>query len=289
MPRSVPDVLAPPVQPRVLIVDDEPLARDCIRLALEQSGHVEIAGECADGESAVAAIGETSPDLVFLDVQMPELDGFGVIERVGVESMPPIVFVTAYDEHALHAFEVHALDYVLKPFDDARLLAAYDHARLVMLERRRGELVRKLTSLLDDWRGHDAPAGFMASPHHDADVSAVAVGAAGAAYVTRFTVRRDGRVSFVPAAAVEWIGADGNYVVLHAGEAAHRMRGSLRDVGARLDPRIFVRVHRTAIVNVERIRELQPWFGGDYVAILRSGAKLKVSRRRVSQLLKPMA
>jgi two-component system LytT family response regulator len=283
MSQPAPDVT---VRPRVVIVDDEPLARDCIRLALQRDASAEVVAECGDGASAVEAIRALAPDIVFLDVQMPELDGFGVIDRIGAAAMPPVVFVTAYDEHALRAFEVHALDYVLKPFDDDRLVAAFDHARLVMLDRHHGELGRRLADVVRTWQ--QAPA-----PGAPAVVTAAApAGPAPAprgSFISRFTVREDGNARFIPAAAVDWIEAEGNYIVLRVGETRHKIRGTLRDVIVKLDPRMFQRIHRSAIVNLERVRELQPWFGGDYVAILRTGARLKVSRRHVAQLLRPMA
>ncbi|MGQ0649775.1 MAG: LytR/AlgR family response regulator transcription factor [Gemmatimonadaceae bacterium] len=291
MSHSVPDAAAQSLRPRVIIVDDEPLARDCIRLPLEREADAEIVAECGDGASAVDAIRRLSPDIVFLDVQMPELDGFGVIDHVGAAAMPPVVFVTAYDEHALRAFEVHALDYVLKPFDDARLLAAFDHARLVMLDRQHGELGRKLAEVVRNWQQVPASPAAAAPTDvrgKDAERDANSPNKR-SGYITRFTVREDGNARFVPASVVDWIEADGNYIVLCVGETRHKVRGTLRDVSGKLDPRLFVRIHRSVIVNIDRIRELQPWFGGDYVAILRNGAKLKVSRRHVSQLLRPMA
>jgi len=292
MSLAVPDVSAPANTLRVIIVDDEPLARDCMRLALEQMGGVSIVAECRDGIVAAEAIGAQAPDLVLLDVQMPGLDDFGVIERIGAACMPPVVFVTAYDAHALRAFEVHALDYVLKPFDDRRLVAAVEVARSRIRERKQDELGRRLTEVLREWQGTQAA---------EDDAASAAGGASGtrgaspgeqrlerANYVARFTVREDGRARFVPVAAIDWIEADGNYLVLHAGEAQHRVRAPLRDVMRELDPARFVRIHRSTIVNVERIREVQPWFGGDYIAILKSGQQLRVSRGRAAQLLRPM-
>jgi two-component system, LytTR family, response regulator len=274
MSRSVPD---PTSVLRVIIVDDEPLARDCMRLALHAASDVTVVAECSDGVDAVEAIRTHAPDVVFLDVQMPGLDGFAVIDRVGPEVMPAVVFVTAFDAHAIRAFEVHALDYVLKPFNDGRFLAALDRARASARERRQGELGRRLAALVRDWE-------------HPASEEATATGSGGSSrYISRFAVREDGRVRFVAATDVDWIEADRNYMVVHVGEAQHRIRASLRDVIDELDPRRFVRIHRSAIVNIERIREVQPWFGGDYVAILRTGAKLRVSRRRAAELLRPIA
>jgi two-component system LytT family response regulator len=295
---------------RVLIVDDEPLARDSMRLVLEGDPDVAVVAECGDGPSAVEAIRRHQPDLVFLDVQMPGLDGFGVIDAIGADEMPAVVFVTAFDAHAIRAFEVHALDYVLKPFSDERLVNALDRARTAVRDRRQSERGRRLAAVLRDWSvppsaagppGSAAPSaragtssGASAAPHAedagDADMLALSRGDRGAdSYIARFAVRKDGRVRFVAAADVDWIESDGNYVLLHVGESSHRVRATLRRVIGELDPKRFVRIHRSAIVNVERIREMQPWFGGDYIAILRSGAKLKVSRLRAGQLLRPMA
>lgn len=286
---------------RVAIVDDEPLARDGLRLALRRVPDVVVVAECEDGISAVQAIKSTKPDLVFLDVQMPGLDGFEVIERVGPEAMPAVVFVTAFDVHAIRAFEVHAIDYVLKPFEDRRLRAALEHAR----SRQEEELGRQLTQVVRAWNSGvpanlasvDAseqerllsvattPAGEpLLSLHHG-----LTDAPRGAQYIARFTVREDGRIRFVQAADVDYIEADGNYIVMHVGDTRHRVRASLRDVSRQLDPKSFLRVHRSTIVNIHRIREVQPWFGGDYIAILKSGVKLKVSRQRAPQLLKPMA
>ena len=294
---------------RVLIVDDEPLARDCMRLALRGVSGVKIVAECGDGTSAVEAIRRYGPDVVFLDVQMPGLDGFAVLERIEAATMPVVVFVTAFDAHAIRAFEVHALDYVLKPFPDERLVAALDRARAAIQERRNGELGRRLAEFVQHWQtgalsaGHETlgsevaamgPSGVASLERLDSSVEAEHEVAepqrAGApSYIGRFAVRSDGRVRFVAAADVDWIEADGNYMVLHVGETRHRLRASLAGLTEGLDPRQFVRIHRSVIVNVDRIREVQPWFGGDYIAILRTGAKLRVSRLRAPQLLRPTA
>jgi two-component system LytT family response regulator len=295
---------------RVLIVDDEPLARDCMRLALRGAHDVEIVAECGDGESAVDAIRRHAPDIVFLDVQMPGLDGFAVLERIEMPIMPVVVFVTAFDSHAIRAFEVHALDYVLKPFPDERFLAALDRARSAVQERRNGELGRRLAEFVQAWqagsysRAPEAASGAPSThapqsgtPHGTLDstvddepeTSIEAARGGRPSYIGRFAVRADGRVRFVPVADVDWIEADGNYMVLHVGDAQHRLRASLAGLTEGLDPKQFVRIHRSVIVNIERIREVQPWFGGDYIAILRTGAKLRVSRLRAPQLLRPTA
>jgi two-component system LytT family response regulator len=310
MLHSVPNVSLPVAGAtvRVAIVDDEPLARDCMRLALRGVPGVELVAECGDGAAAVHAIRRHRPDIVFLDVQMPGLDGFGVLERIETSAMPVVVFVTAFDSHAIRAFEVHALDYVLKPFPDERLVAALDRARTAIQERRNGEFGRRLAEFVQHWQAGAgvADAPDLATPpnvHVPTSGSQDRLDApaesehevvdpprnSAASYIGRFAVRSDGRVRFVAAADVDWIEADGNYMVLHVGEATHRLRASLARLTEGLDPKQFVRIHRSVIVNVERIREVQPWFGGDYIAILRTGAKLRVSRLRAPQLLKPTA
>ena len=303
MSPSVPNVLSPPATLRVLIVDDEPLARDCMRLALRDAAGVSIVAECGDGASAVDAIRRHSPDVVFLDVQMPGVDGFGVLERIDSATMPVVVFVTAFDSHAIRAFEVNALDYVLKPFPDERLLAALDRARTTIHERRHGDLGRRLAAFVQDWQasamGRGANAGVASAASSagsentdfgaDDDRAVADARAATGSYIGRFAVRADGRVRFVAVADVDWIEADGNYMVLHVGETRHRLRASLGSLTDGLDPKRFVRIHRSVIVNIERIREVQPWFGGDYIAILHTGAKLRVSRLRAPQLLRPTA
>jgi two-component system LytT family response regulator len=250
---------------RVLIVDDEPLARDSVRLVLERIEHVKIVGECGDGESAVRAIRARDPDLVVLDVQMPGLDGFGVIERIGTADMPPVVFITAYDQHAVRAFGVHALDYVLKPFDDARLVDALDRVRARLAGERDGETARALTALLAE---RIPPPGAYAG------------------YAQRIMVTADhDRIRFVRADAIAYLQADANYVVVHA-DGEHRVRITLAGLLKQLDPRRFVRIHRSTVVNLDYIRELQPWYSGDYVAILHDGTQLKVSRRYRRGLLR---
>ena len=248
---------------RALVVDDEPLARDAVRLALEREPDVTVVAECGDGAAAVHAIQAHEPDLVFLDVQMPGLDGFDVIGQIGVDRMPGVVFVTAYDAYALRAFEVHALDYVLKPFDDTRFADVLAHARRRLAETQDGATARALAALL-----RDDPAR----------------GAAG--YARRVLVEDDERLRFLPVETIDYLEADGNYVRIHAGAEAHRIRATLAGLVDRLDPRQFIRIHRSTVVNVNRIREVQPWFGGDYVALLGDGRKLKVSRRYRDGLLR---
>ena len=238
---------------RALIVDDEPLARRRIRALLERDDAVAVVGECGDGLSAVEAIRQRRPDLVFLDVQMPDLDGFGVIEAVGAERMPAVIFVTAFDEHAVRAFEKHAVDYLVKPFDDRRFADAVSHA----------------TRHLDRRAAEGAGASL-----------ARALEALGAThqYAERLVVRSEGRLVVVPAGEIDWISAEDNYVVLHCGKARHRLRGTMNDTAARLDPRAFIRVNRSTIVATDRVRELEPAFHGEYYILLGDGTRLVVSR-----------
>jgi len=238
---------------RVLIADDEPLARDRLRMLLSKEEWVEIAGECANGPEAVHAIQKLNPDLVFLDVQMPGATGFDVIESVGAERMPAVVFVTAYDRYALRAFDVHAIDYLLKPFDRERFQQALTRARQHIERKDAGELERRLLELVQDLRS---------SPSRP----------------ERFVIKSGGRVFFVRTDEIDWIEAAGNYVKLHVGAEAHLLRETMNALEAQLDPDVFFRIHRCHIVNIERVKELQPWFNGEYVVFLRSGARLTLSR-----------
>ncbi|HEX2080877.1 MAG TPA: LytTR family DNA-binding domain-containing protein [Longimicrobium sp.] len=259
---------------RVVTVDDEPLARDCIRLALAREPGWRLVAECRSGREAAEAIEREAPDLVFLDVQMPGMDGFGVIEAVGPERMPATIFVTAFEEHALRAFQVHALDYLLKPFGDERFREALEHARRRIHGERRGELGARLEALLREVHaGGSPPAAARPAPPTP--------------YATWLTVTAQNRTQFIPVAEVDWLQADGKYVQVHAGGRTHLVRGTLAATAQRLDPAHFVRIHRGTVVNVARIREVQPWMGGDHLAILRDGTRLRVSRTFRGALLRP--
>ncbi len=239
---------------RVLTVDDEPLARKRIRRLLEGEPDVELVGECGNGAEAISAIRTSAPDLVFLDVQMPELDGFGVLRRLDLsEGLPYVIFVTAYDEYALQAFEVHALDYVLKPFDRKRFRSALERARREIERDRAGNLNRRLLDLLDD---------LSDGPKH----------------LDRVLVKSGGRVFFVKADEIDWIEAAGNYVRLHAAGESHLVRDKMKGLEAKLDPKRFARIHRSSLVNLDRIKELEPWFHGDYKVLLKDGTRLTLSR-----------
>lgn len=238
---------------RTLVVDDEPMARERVLSLLQQEQDVEIVGECRDGTQAIVAIQQHAPDLVFLDVQMPGCDGFGVIDAIGADRMPTVIFVTAYDEYALRAFQVHALDYLLKPFARDRFLETLKHARESLERRRAGDLGRRLLALVHDIKPEP--------PKLD-----------------RLVVKSGGRVFFLRLDEIDWIEAAGNYVRLHMGEESHLFRETMNRMEGRLDSRRFVRIHRSRIVNTERIKELQPWFNGEYVVILRNGTRLTLSR-----------
>jgi two-component system LytT family response regulator len=238
---------------RVLIVDDEPLARERLRTLLAGEAEVEVVGECADGREAVEAIRNLAPELVFLDVQMPELDAFGVVEEVGADKMPPTIFVTAYDRHALRAFEVAALDYLLKPYDRERFQSALDRAKDRLRRDRAAGAPGQLTALLNEIEALRRPTD-------------------------RIAVKVDGRILLLPVETIDWVEAAGNYSKLHVGSATHIIRETMSALEERLDPRRFARIHRSTIVNVERIRELQPHFHGDYVVVLRDGTELMMSR-----------
>lgn len=239
---------------RALIVDDEPLARTIVRKMLERHNEVEILAECENGIEAIEQIESKKPDLVFLDVQMPEVDGFAVIRAVEPGCLPHIIFVTAYDRYALKAFEVHALDYLLKPFDEDRFEAALDRARIQIGSERNEDLGRRLLALVAERESRPE-------------------------YLDRVIIKAGGRVIFLKTEEVDWIEAQGNYVALHTGKDKHLFRSSLNSLELQLDPKRFRRIHRSTIVNVDSIRELQSGFRGDYRVVLRNGAELKLSHR----------
>jgi two-component system, LytTR family, response regulator len=241
------------VKIRTVIVDDEPLARERIRSLLEHEVDVEIVAECGSGAEAIDALRRLSPDLVFLDVQIPEPDGFGVLEAVGPESAPVVVFVTAYDQYALQAFEVHAVDYLLKPFDEERFQRALARARVALAGRNGQSVNERLLSLLQDLK--TVPG-----------------------YLERLVVKSAGRLFFLRTAEIDWVESAGNYVCLHTGGETHLLRETMSGLESRLDPARFVRIHRTAIVNIDQVKELQPLFHGEYQVVLRDGTELTLSR-----------
>ena len=247
---------------RTLIVDDEPLARRNLRLLLEGDPQIEIVGECGNGKEAVKKIQEIGPELLFLDIQMPEMDGFDVLEKVGADQVQAIIFVTAFDQYALKAFEVHALDYLLKPFDDVRFQRALKQAKKRLERRELNKLTDKLLALLDE-RGHDQEQKARKQK-----------------YLTRLMVKLTNRVILLKVNEIDWIEADGNYAKLHVGTKCHLLREKMQDLETQLDPQKFVRIHRSIIVNLDRVKEMHPHFNGDFIVVLDGGAQLKLSRSR---------
>jgi len=264
----------PAVPVRALVVDDEPLARAGMRGLLADDPDVALVGECANGGEAIAAIRTHAPDLVLLDVQMPEVDGFAVVREIGVARMPVVVFVTAFDRYALRAFDAQALDYLLKPFSDERFRQALDRAKEEVRRRRLGALSTQLAALLG-LAGAPTPAAPAAAPAGPAPVPEAP---------TRLEVRLGGRRMFVAVADIDWIEASDYYVRLHAGGRSHLLRETLQELEARLDPRRFVRVHRSAMVAVDRVAELRTDAGGRTVLVLRDGTRIPVSRSRGEQV-----
>lgn len=240
---------------RVLIADDEPPARAKVRRFLAAEADVEVVGEAGSGPEAVEAIGRLRPDVVFLDIQMPGADGFGVLDALPPGTLPQVVFVTAYDEYALRAFEVHAVDYLLKPFDGDRFRTALARAR----ERVRAR----------------APTDGL----EERIRRALAEARPPAAYLDRVLVRTGDHAVFVRTDEIDWLEAEENYVRLHAGRESHLVRGTLAGLEARLDPAKFVRVHRSHVVNLASIRALHPWSHGDWMIVMRDGRELMLSRR----------
>jgi two-component system, LytTR family, response regulator len=238
---------------RVLIADDEPLARERLKMLLDGQEGFEVTAECQDGASTIDAIRRVKPDLVFLDVQMPGANGFEVVSALKPEELPLFVFVTAFDKYALKAFDVHALDYLLKPFDRERFLQTLARAQQQLERPTNGDLRTRLLALVKDL----GPAPTR---------------------LERFVIKSGGRVFFVRADEIDWIEAAGNYVKLHVGSETHLLRETMNAVEAQLPRDTFYRIHRCHIVNIERVKELQPWFNGEYVVFLRTGARLTLSR-----------
>jgi two-component system LytT family response regulator len=236
---------------RALVVDDEPLARQLVRVLLEGDTEVTVCGDCS-GVDAAAETARARPDILFLDVQMPEVDGFELLARIGVEKAPVVVFVTAYDQYALRAFEVHAIDYLLKPIDESRFRQALARAKAQARARRDGAVDRRLGALLADHARH----------------------------ARRFLVRTREKTIVVDAGQIDWIEAADYYATLHAGGQAHLLRETLTELAQRLDPARFFRVHRSAIVNLERVVEIHPLFRGDSELVLRDGTRVRLSRTR---------
>jgi two-component system LytT family response regulator len=236
---------------RTLIADDEPLARRGVRLLLERDPDIEIVGEASGGVEAADLITRLKPDLVFLDVQMVGCDGFETLMRVGPEAAPVVVFVTAYDEYALRAFEFNAVDYLLKPYDDVRFAAALERARELVVRKRGDAVDDRLTRLIEHLEGEGRD---------------------------RILLKSSGEIIFLKTSEVDWIEAEGDYVKFHVAGRAHLMRGTMAALEERLDPSRFIRIHRSTIVNVDRLRKLSPSFEGEYAVVLHDGTKLRLSR-----------
>jgi two-component system LytT family response regulator len=247
---------------RAMIVDDEPLAREGIRLRLLGESDFELVGEFGSAEKASASIRSERPDVLFLDIHMPDVNGFELLERTGLDAVPVVVFVTAYDEHALRAFSVRALDYLVKPYDDERFAETLGRVRRRVAELRDGALGRHVRGMIEN---PAAPARPDAA-------------------VDRLPVKMRDSVTFIRTAEIDWLEADRDYVRLHVGGEQHLIRSTLKGVHAKLDPRRFVRIHRSAIVNIDRITALQPFFHGEFILSLSSGEQLKVSRTYRDQL-----
>ncbi len=248
---------------RTIIVEDEPLARERLRNLLETDDEIEVCAECGDGRSAVEKITELEPDLLFLDIQMPELDGFGVLAELALPVLPAVVFVTAYDQFALKAFEVHAVDYLLKPFDRERFRAALQRAKDRIGSKSGAPAEEGLRALLANLR-----------PETKA--------------VQKLAIKSAGRVTFVKVEDIDWVEAADNYVNVHAGAASHLLRETMTSLASRLPSETFVRINRSCIVNLERVKELQPMFHGEYTVILNDGTKLNLSRNYRSSLSRLM-
>ena len=239
---------------RTLIIDDVALARDRLKRCLASDPEVEIVGECDNGKKAVADIRLLAPDLIFLDVQMPALDGFGVLEALKHERAPEVIFVTAYNEYAIQAFEVNALDYLLKPVDCERLSKAVKRAKSRLSQvSRGGELESRFRALLEDIK-------------------------TGSKYIKRLTIKLTGRTILLPVDEIDWIETHGNYLKVHAGRESHLIRTTMQSLETKLNPEKFVRVHRSVIVNVEKIKEIYPRSNGDQDLVLQNGCQLMLSR-----------
>lgn len=242
---------------RTLIADDEAVAREGLRDLLQQEPDIDLVAECTDGPEVVAAIQALEPELVFLDVQMPGMNGFEALRAVDAETLPVIIFVTAYDRYALRAFDVHAVDYLLKPFTDRRFQEALDQARTHLENEKVAALHEQVTELLHQLDAQAPPS---------------------ASYLQRIPVKRRRRVSFIDVADIDWMEATDNYVTLHVDDQTHLVRATLREMEEQLDPEQFLRIHRSYIVNVERIREVHPRGSGDCLLVLADGTELLSSR-----------
>ena len=257
---------------RALVADDEPAARRGVRLLLERDPTITVVAEAATGRETAGLLRRERPELAFLDVQMPGGDGFEALAEIEPAARPAVVFVTAYDEHALRAFEVNAVDYLLKPYDDARFAAAVERAKEEVRRRQADTVNARLAQLLDYLQRTGPAPEPVADPSHD-----------------RILLKSSGEIFFLKAGEIDWIEAEGDYMKFHVAGRTHLMRETMARLEARLDPRRFLRIHRSTIVNVDRLRKLSPSFGGEYAVVLQDGTKLKLSRgyhERIAELLK---
>ena len=257
---------------KTLIVDDEVLARRTIRDLLANDPEIEIIGECSNGAEAVKFIREQRPDLLFLDIQMPQMTGFEALAQVEVEHIPAIIFVTAFDQYALKAFEVQALDYLLKPFTDQRFEEALKKAKSQIEMAEVNRLSQSLVALLGKQR--------VEALHEVQEVQQ----AASKNFISRFMIRSSGKAAFVKAEDVDWIAADDYYIKLHVAGKAHLLRISMNELEEKLDPKKFLRIHRSTIINFDRVQELQQTPNGEYAVVLKDGTQLKLSRSRRERL-----
>ncbi len=254
--------MSSPATLRAVLVDDEPLARRLLRSLLDREQDIEVVAECGDGEQAVEAVHRERPDLLFLDIQMPGMDGFQVLEALSLERLPRVIFVTAYDRYAIRAFDVHALDYLLKPFDDERLQEALRRARLDLdaagTPPERGQaddagFERRILDMLEDLHARGR-------------------------YRDRLAITMHERTRFLPVEEIDWIEADGKYVKVHAAGHTYPFREGISVVEERLDPGRFLRIHRSRLVRIDAVREVQTWFKGEYLVVLDDGTKLTSGR-----------
>ena len=265
---------------RALVVDDESLAREALLVMLGGDPEIEVIAECRNGKEAVTAIREQSPEVVFLDIQMPEMDGFQVVEEVGAMQMPVTIFVTAYDKHALRAFEAHALDYLLKPFDHDRFNTALQRAKTFVRQQKLSEISEGLFAMLQDLKLKTG------EPPTEVDSKKPGRGAQKEP-IDRVVIKAGGRIYFLMVEEIDWVEGAGDYLSLHSGNQTHLIRETMGSFHAKLNPQKFLRIHRSTLVNIERIENIQPLFKGDYVITLTSGIRLKASRgyRRELQAL----
>ncbi len=244
---------------RTLIVDDESLARDRVCALLGEVEEIDIIGECSNGLQAVKSILENKPDLIFLDIQMPGMDGFEVIRTIGVKNMPTIIFVTAYDQYAVQAFENHAFDYLLKPFNSKRLIAAVERVMPLINHQAADNIHKRLDDLMEQIKHKEN-------------------------YIERILIKAANRIYFIKAEEIEWIEAAGNYVDIHTGQETHLLRETMNNIEAKLNPSKFLRIHRSTIVNIDQIKEMQPDVDNNHIVILKCGKQITMSRGQREKL-----